>query len=132
MNWKYVKTLKDNGLVKEFEEKNDFNFPNEFVDLVNNFNGGRPEKSAFVTQSGKERAIKGLLSFNKDDIETIWKISDWNKSELDNKYIAFAIDNFGNLICFDKSSKNIVFIEMETLKSDLVSSSISEFISTLY
>lgn len=44
---------------------------------------------------------------NLTDYKTVWKIFDWNKDELTNKYVPFGIDNYGNLICFDAEFLNL-------------------------
>lgn len=101
MNWKYVKALKSANLIDEFETLVCYELPKEFKECVLQYNGGRPERKGFDTDANKGRELKSFLSFNKEDRETVWKIHEWNKGELANKYFAFAIDNFGNLICFD-------------------------------
>lgn len=46
-------------------------------------------------------------------------------------YIAFAKNQFGNLICFDKANDKIVFIDHETLNLENVSDGFTEFIDSL-
>ena len=132
MNWKYVKALKTENLIKEFEATFKFEFPVSFIDTVVNYNGGRPEMDVYDTDKTKERTIKSLLSFNKEDKETIWKIAEWSKDELKDDYIAFAIDHFGNLLCFSVSDRSIVFMDMETLKTEMIANDFSTFIDKLY
>lgn len=132
MNWKYVKALKSKNAIKEFEVAFKFEFPDSFKETVANYNGGRPEKDTYDTDKTKERTIKSLLSFNKEDKETIWKIADWNKDELKDDFIAFAIDHFGNLICFSVSDKSIAFMDMETLKTETIANDFSAFLDKLY
>ena len=100
MEWKYVKKLSSQSLIDSYEQTCHFKFPEAYRKCVSVNNGGRPDRRNFVTQSGKEHVLKSFLSFNMEDQETIWKITDWNKEELTDQYIPFAIDNFGNLICF--------------------------------
>lgn len=132
MNWKYIKVLKFKDTIKEFEEKYRFCFPERFKEVVEKYNGARPEKVIYDTDKTKERTIKSLLSFNKDDKETIWKINEYSTEELKDKYVAFAIDHFGNLICFSKSDKSIIFMNMETLEIEIISPNFSGFIDKLY
>ena len=132
MNWKYVKTLKSENDIIEFESTFGFEFPDSFKEIVVNYNGGRPEKDIYDTDKAKERTIKSLLSFNKEDKESIWKIAEWSKDELKDKYIAFAVDHFGNLICFSVTDKTIIFMDMETLKTEVVATDFFAFISKLY
>lgn len=68
--------------------------------------------------------MKSLFSFKKDDI---WNINEWIKSNLNNLLIAFTIDNFGNLICFDANNDNIVFWNHEN-DTELVAKNFGEFL----
>ncbi len=113
MNWKYVKKLSDQNLIEKFTTQFGFKFPSDYIKCVKENNGGRPELHVFDTELTKERTIKTLLSFNEKDRETMWKA---NKKLIvinDKKYIAFAVDNFGNKICFDSDDK-VVFIDHES------------------
>ena len=132
MNWKYVKPLKSEDAIQEFEEIYKFKFPDSFKECAYKYNGGRPEKDVYDTDKTKERTIKSLLSFNKDDRETIWKINDYCSDELGDRYVAFAIDQFGNLICFALSDKSVVFMNMETLNIEMISNCFSDFLNKLY
>jgi hypothetical protein len=132
MDWKYVKALKSKDSIKKFETTYGFTFPDSFKGVVTKFNGGRPEKDIYDTNVTKERTIKSLLSFNVDDRETVWKVAEWNKQELGNRYVAFAIDNFGNLICFTVSDNSIIYMDMETLKVETIASDFSSFMDNLY
>lgn len=92
----------------------------------------RPSKRIFDTDKVKERELKSFLSFNKEDRETVWKIFDWNKEELANKYVPFGIDNFGNLICFDANNDKIVFVNHEDMSVEAIAENFDGFMSGLY
>ena len=132
MQWKYVKPLLSSESISDFETVVKYKFPDDFKKCVLENNGGRPDSRTFDTDRTKERELKSFLSFNKDDIESIWKISEWNKSELSDKYVAFAIDNFGNLICFDIKNNNIIFLDHETLNTEKISDDFTGFLNGLY
>ena len=132
MQWKYVKPLLSSESISEFETVIKYKFPDDFKKCVLENNGGRPDSRAFDTDCTKERELKSFLSFNKDDIESIWKISEWNKSELSDKYVAFAIDNFGNLICFEIKNNNVIFLDLETLSTEKISDDFMGFLNGLY
>ena len=131
MLWKYVKTLETHELIKDFENMVTNKVSGDYIECVKENNGGRPNKRTFYAASGTERVIKSLLSFNKNDRETVWKIWDWNHELLNDKYIPFGIDNFGNLICFYKNDDSVVFIEHETGDIEAVAKSFREFIDNL-
>lgn len=132
MEWKYVKPLTSEELINEFECMVKYSLPNDFKACVMEHNGGRPERRAFDTDVSKERELKSFLSFNKEDKETIWKIHDWNHEELKDKYVAFAIDNFGNLICFDVCSNRIVFMNLDDMSIEGIADDFESFIRNLY
>ena len=132
MNWKYVKPLKSEDLISEFEKAQNIEFPESFKELVRINNGGRPEKDIFDTDAAKERTIKSFLSFNKEDRETVWKIADWNEDVLKDAYVAFGIDNFGNLICFKKNDLSVVFLDTESINEEMIADDFSAFIDKLY
>lgn len=132
MNWNHVKPLESEDSISEFERKYKFTFPDDFKETVLKYNRGYPELDVYDTDKTQERTIKHLLSFNKSDRTSIWKIIEWNKEELDGKYIAIAIDSFGNLICFSIKDSSIIFIDLETLKTEMIANSFSEFLNKLY
>ncbi len=132
MEWKYVKTLKSEDLIYEFERLVKYSFSDSFRKCIIENNGGRPSKKAFDTDKAKERELKSFLSFNKEDRETVWKIFEWNKDELTNKYVPFAIDNFGNIICFEVNTNKVVFINHENMSIEVIADDFEEFINKLY
>ncbi|MCK5644959.1 MAG: SMI1/KNR4 family protein [Gammaproteobacteria bacterium] len=132
IQWQYVIPLKENNLIEDFECAVTYEFPNSFKECVVNNNGGSPSLSAFDTNKTKERDMKSLFSFNKEDEENIWIMNEWDGNDLDNMFIAFAIDNFGNLICFDVNNDSIVFWNHETNETEFVANSFDEFLGKLY
>lgn len=131
MYWDYVNRLTVPGSIHAFEWLTGYKFPKEFRDCAILNNGGRPRKRAFGTDAGMVHEVKAFLSFNKEDKETVWDIFNWNKQELKGLYIPFAIDNFGNLICFDRDGK-VVFLCLETGQEEHVADSFKEFLDNLY
>lgn len=132
MDWKYVKPLSSEDSIKDFERLVNYSFSDDFKECVLHNNGGCPDCKVFNTDKTEGRVLKTFLSFNKDGRDTVWKIHDWNKNELADRYIAFAIDNFGNLICFDKISDSIVFINHESMEVETIALCFSEFMKMLY
>ncbi len=130
MDFKYIKPLENKSLVNEFEDVCSHKFSESFAKFVLEKNGSRPSCSVFYTKQNKERVMKSFLSFNKQDRETIWSIWDICKSDLKQKLIPFAIDNFGNLICFNEKN-NVVFWEHETIDIDFIANDFDEFLNNL-
>ena len=132
MKWKYVKPLESIKNIDDYESFVRYSFPEDFRNCVIENNGGRPEFRCFNTDLAKERALKSFLSFNKNDRETVWKLFEWSKDDLSDKYIPFAIDNFGNLICFNAQDDRIVFLNHENSSVENISDSFSLFMNNLY
>lgn len=132
MEMKYVKPLKDPNAIKRYETASGYSFSESYKAFVTEFNGGRPAKNCFRTQDGTERVLKSFLSFNADDKETIWAISEWNEEELQGKYVPIALDPAGNLICFDKQTGAVIFLDTETMHCDTISPDFSSLLCALY
>ncbi|MGC9342798.1 MAG: SMI1/KNR4 family protein [Bacteroidales bacterium] len=128
--WRYIKPLKDEKLILEAEKKLDFEFNKAFIAFVKKFNGGRPPVSVFDTKSTKERTIKSFLSLNPDDPEDIITLNK-NASDIFVNLIAFAIDNFGNYICFERNSESVIFLDYETGNTEFIANNFNEFIYIL-
>ena len=132
MEWKYVKQLKTVELINDFECMVKYAFCEAFRRCVMVNNGGRPAKKLFDTDKAVQRQLKSFLSFNKEDRETVWKIFQWNREELTDKYVPFAIDGFGNLICFDANNDRVVFIDHETMAVEVIAKDFDAFMAALY
>ena len=132
MNWEYVKTLKSANLIDEFESLVGYEFPGDFKECVMQYNGGYPEREAFDTDTTKERVFNHLLSFNKEDISTIWKTNEGHIEGLPDKYVVFADDPFGNLICFDKDNDNVIFWNHEDESVEHIANTFTELLDKLY
>lgn len=77
MNWRSVKPLVSNDIIDEYEKTINYHFPDSFREFVKINNGGKPSHKIFNTKVVKERVFDNLLSFNKDDVDTIWHYNDW-------------------------------------------------------
>ena len=137
MEWRYVKELKYEGLVEEFEKLVSYEFPTDFKDLINNINGGRPKYQDFDTVTCEGRDILAINSFNKDDPGSIWNSYEWDEDceefkGFTGRYIPFAYSEGGDDICFDTSNNHIVYIDHETAEVEEVADTFTEFINSLY
>ncbi len=125
--WRYVKPLATEHLILEAEEKLGCKFTDSYVDFVKKYNGSRPPVSVFTTSSLQEKTIKSFLSFNPDDVENIVKLNK-GVAEISKLLVAFAIDNFGNYICFDRNNHMVFFLDFETGKTELIDKTFSDFL----
>lgn len=125
--WRYVKPLAAESVIPGAEEKLGYHFVDSYKDFVKKYNGGRPPVSIFNTSASQERTIKSFLSLNATDVENILKMNK-GVAEISAKLVAFAIDNFGNYICFDKENDAIVFLDFESGETELIDETFSDFL----
>lgn len=130
--WKYVKPLDSNRMIQLFEKYVDYRFPASFKNVVSCCNGGRPQRCTFDTGKQTGRIFKSLLSFDKDDRETIWKICPSNLELRLRGYVPFGLDPFGNWLCFNVDTDAVVFVDHEAMNVEPVADSFDQFLATLY
>ncbi|EMB7845530.1 SMI1/KNR4 family protein [Vibrio vulnificus] len=126
-DWRYIKPLAAESLIPDAEEKLGYNFVDSYIDFVKKYNGSRPPVSIFSISTSQERTIKSFLSFNATDVENILRLNR-GVTEISAKLVAFAIDNFGNYICFDKENDAVVFLDFETGETELIDNTFSDFL----
>ena len=123
MKWMFPEPLESESLISEFEEKVGYQFPEDFKNIVREYNSAYPYVKCFFSfnnDRSKKRVFDHLLSFNKSDKPNIWHYNefeerDWDKfsnGEICN-YVIFGSDPFGNPIAFDKRTNEIVWIDHE-------------------
>ncbi|MDR1580816.1 MAG: SMI1/KNR4 family protein [Synergistaceae bacterium] len=132
IKWRYVKQLQSNNLIEEFEQAKGYKFDDAFKECIIKNNGGRPSSSVFDTNTTDGRTIMSLLSFNKSDKSNIWTMNDNESDDIGKKYIAFAIDNFGNLISFERETNAIVFWNHENGTIEKTAGYFKEFLAKLH
>ena len=132
--WKYDEPLTDENLITEFETKSGFTFPPSYRSLVIEHNGARPDKKIFNTDTDEGHVFGYLLSFNTSDTKNlnIWETNKNMPTDIDSKYIAFAMDAFGNWICFNAEDGSIVFIDHDNSSIENIANDFDAFIDGLY
>lgn len=127
MEYKYVKELKAFDSIKEIEDKYNVQIPQILKDVIIINNGGRPVANIFSTNNKKEKVIKTLLSYNKDDKENIYVFTELFKKG----YIPFAVAEFGDVICVNNINGYIELYNHESDKMELICENISIFFNML-
>lgn len=125
--WRYIKPLNNENSIEDVEKKIGYKFCSSFVEFAKRYNGARPPIDEFDTDISKGRTIKTFLSLNETDTENIVKHNKYARGE-NNNVTAFAIDNFGNYICFDNMNKNIIFLDYETGKIEIIAKDFETFL----
>jgi hypothetical protein len=128
--WKYVKPLKNEDTIMMLETENGIKLPTDIISCIQQNNGGRPEKKVFDTQYSSGRVFKTLLSFNEEDIETVFTAINILKEEGLNIF-PLASDPGGNYICYDQE-KGIVLWLHETNTTEKISENFTDFLTRLY
>lgn len=127
--WTRVRPLVDKDAVDIFEANYALSLPEDFKKCIVENNAGRPRPNAILIENGNEFDVKLLLSYNKNDIENIYKVIDYFINNYNGDLIPFASDSAGNYYCF-KNQKVVLF----TQENDIffVCDSFSNFTEKLY
>ena len=130
MDWHYVKPLHTTNLIAEFAEHTGYDLPEAFRVCVAANNGGRPERRNFIA-GGSPRLLKRFLSLNKDDRENAWSALKWADIAGTDR-VPFAVDEFGNAVCFIKGDGSVVFIDHESGAQSVIARDFDAFLRSLF
>ena len=112
ITWKYVKKLDDPDGIRSFLDKYHVQLPEKLIKCLYDNNGGRPSEKIFSTNRCDGYVCKSLLSFNKNDIDSIFKY--YPDLFFGTSLFPFAMDSSGNFICYDTKMKRYVLWKHET------------------
>lgn len=98
-NWIRVKPLINQFAIEELETKYDIVLPESLKLCIKENNAGRPRPNGFKTNSGNELEFRALISYNKEDNNSIYNVIDYFMDEYAGKMIPFAFDSAGNYFC---------------------------------
>lgn len=128
MVWKYKIDLEDKAVFSEIEQSRGIEIPEDLKQLVIDENAATPEKYCFMV-GNNERVFGAVLSFNKADDDTVFEALDVVK---DKNIFPFGIDPFGNYICLNLKSEEVVFWDHETDRIEPTGNKLKQFIESLY
>mgnify|MGYP004524959015 CR=1 FL=1 len=127
--WDFTLSLEDDSILDNFEIDYAYRIPEDLKKLIRENNAGIPEQNIF--DSPKEGMVfAGLLSFNKNDEETVYMVL--NNFIINGKLemIPFGTDGFGNIFCL-KCNKVVLWNhENEDIK--IIADSLSNFLEMLH
>ncbi|MBF0780467.1 MULTISPECIES: SMI1/KNR4 family protein [unclassified Granulicatella] len=113
-------------ILKRAERILDIIFPEDFKNVVLQYNGGYPVPNKFCLL-GNDEVFNNLISFNENEYDNVYEILEDLEGRLRRGIIPFGEDPFGNLLCFDfLNNKSIVFWNHEI---DVSSSSEVTFVA---
>ena len=130
ITWKYKIELQDESVFSEIEKERGIIIPENLKELIVKANAATPSKYNFMIGT-VEKVLGAILSFNKNEKDTDTVYTALKVIE-NKKLFPFAIDPFGNYICYNIDENEVVFWDHE---SDTVSSAdknLEQFLESLY
>ena len=128
--WKYKIAISDVCVFDEIEKERQIKFPEELKKFIMEYNAATPTKYKFMI-GVTEKVLGAVLCFNRgeEDVDSVFSALCVVK---DNNLLPFAIDSFGNYICYELSKREIVFLEHETEVVVSSQKELYDFINSLY
>lgn len=111
--------------------KLDYDFPEDYTAYMVDLNPLKFKNNKFMTVRGKEKVLRCLLSFDSND--KYYYILKFQKldSELEKKIVPFALLEFGDLLCFDRKTNNVVLYSSESDSIEMVANSFTDLLDKL-
>lgn len=105
ITWRKEKPLADTKSIEKLEANYQMQIPEDLKSCITAHNGGRPSPNIITTASGDEYDLKLMLSYNPNDIETVYKVMDFFSVQ---GLLPFAADSGGNYFCIALQTMKIV------------------------
>ena len=128
--WKYKIDVVDENIFSGLEKEYNIKFPDELKKFIIENNAATPSKYNFMLGT-TEKVLGAVLSFNRGETDTDTVFGAFDVIE-DKTLIPFAIDPFGNYICYSLRDDKIVFWNHETNGINTTGKSLQEFLDSLY
>ena len=130
MNWKYKIDVANPNVFSDIEKKYGIVIAEELRALILTANAATPSKYNFML-GATERVVGAILSFNEGETDTDTVYTALSTME-DKALVPFAIDPFGNYICYSNKDNKVVFWDHETSVVSSTEKGLSEFLDSLY
>ena len=130
LTWKYKIDLTNEQVFDEIEKGRGIEIPSNIREFIRKTNAATPSKYNFLIGS-TEKVLGAILSFNRDekDTDTIFTALSAIKNR---DLFPFAIDPFGNYICYDIEKCVVVFWDHETDEVSSTEKDFDDFLTDLY
>lgn len=130
ITWNYKIELSNDAVFSDIEEEYGIVIPEEVRNLIKEYNAATPSKYNFMVETA-EKVLGAILSFNKEDndVDTVFTALDVIE---DKNLIPFAIDPFGNYICYDVKVCEVIFWNHETDENVSTGKNLEQFLESLY
>lgn len=128
--WKYKIEIENTNVFYDIEKERGIKIPDELKTFISDCNAATPSKYNFLIGT-VEKVLGAVLSFNRGetDIDTIFSALTTIE---DKDLIPFAIDPFGNYICYSLDNNTVVFWNHETNTVSSTEKGLREFLDSLY
>lgn len=130
MNWKYKIDVANQNVFSDIEKKYGIVISEELRALILVANAATPSKYNFMLGT-TERVLGAILSFNEGETDTDTVYTALSTME-DKSLVPFAIDPFGNYICYSNKDNKVVFWDHETSGVSSTEKGLDEFLDSLY
>ncbi|HFS0969471.1 TPA: SMI1/KNR4 family protein [Pseudomonas aeruginosa] len=130
--WRYIKHNISQADIEAFEELASISLPPAMRKFILAHNNGRPRPNRFDTALAQGRLFDKLLSFNRNDLENVFNTHNTLGTQLPAQLVALGLDPFGNYICLDKHSLNVVFWVHETGTHEATGKPWTQWLDALY
>jgi hypothetical protein len=97
--WYKIKPLEQTKAIEKIEQDYRVCLSSKLKDCILTNNGGRPRPNVVKLDNGQEYDVKLLLSYNENDLETIYKVIRFFADKFGGKVVPFATDSGGNYYC---------------------------------
>lgn len=128
--WKYKIEIADVSVFAEIEKARGIKIPDELRSFIMEANAATPSKYNFMVGT-VEKVFGAVLSFNRGetDIDTVFTAL---TSIEDKNLLPFAIDPFGNYICYSLKDNKVAFWNHETNRVSSTEKNLRDFLEGLY
>ena len=130
MNWKYKIDVANPNVFSDIEKKYGIVISEELRVFILTTNAATPSKYNFML-GATERVLGAILSFNEGETDTDTVYTALSTME-DKSLVPFAIDPFGNYICYSNKDNKVVFWDHETSGVSSTEKGLDEFLDSLY
>jgi len=122
INIKEHKVAFDKNVIDRFEQQNGFKLPNEYVEFLKEYNGGRPEANIVKLKECEFDSclISSFFGVNRDDNNHILYQFNILKKRIPGECIPIADVEGGNVICLNLSADRNGYIYLWDHEVELV------------
>ena len=135
LEWKCVRTLSDDGMLNEMEERYGFRYPEGYKETVRKFNAGIPSRKSIELEDGIKISFERLISAKYGDPYTLLGgAADIAEEEEGILVIPFATNKFGNMFCFlywENGAGVVGYLDYEEDSHRILADSWEEFLAML-